>query len=236
MLFSAAYAEAQPLPKMTIKPLTKNYYVVTSYGYPGKGEPPFPANSLFVVTDAGIILIDTPWSEEQTRQLANLLQSTYHKKIVLCIATHFHPDRTIGFDVLKKQGTKTFTSQLTYKLAKQHGEKLPEFTFARDTTFNIGGVTLKTFYPGEGHTQDNIVVWFPDRLILVGGCLVKSLETNSKGYTADASLKQWPVSIKKLIRRYGRAKYVIPGHQGWQGGISALSHTIDVVNGTTPEP
>jgi metallo-beta-lactamase class B len=229
LMSAALFAQQEPLPKMTITTLTGNYYVVTSYGYPGKDEPPFPANSLFVVTDAGIVLIDTPWGEDQTQQLIDTLDKTYHKKIVLCIATHFHDDKVIGFDVLKKAGTKTYSSTLTYKLAKKEHNKLPEFTFSQDTTFNVGGVAIKTYYPGEGHTKDNIVVWFPDELVLVGGCLVKSLDTESKGFTGDANMKQWPLSIENVIKYYGHAKYIIPGHQGWAGGVEQLSHTMDVV-------
>jgi metallo-beta-lactamase class B len=143
----------KPEPKISITPLTKNYYVCTSYGIPTMMLNSFPSNSLFVVTDAGIVLIDTPWGEDQTQQLIDTLYKTYHKKIVLCIATHFHDDRVIGFDVLRKQGTKTYSSALTYKLAKAEHNKLPEFTFSRDTTFTVGGVTLKTYYPRRGAYQ-----------------------------------------------------------------------------------
>lgn len=226
---TAALAQQKPLPPITITPLVKNYYVVTSHGYPDKDSEPYPSNSLFVVTDAGIVLIDTPWGEAQTQQLIDTLDKTYHKKIVLCIATHFHDDKVIGFDILKKAGTKTYSSTQTYKLAKKEHNKLPEFTFGRDTTFTVGGLTLKTYYPGEGHTKDNIVVWFPDELVLVGGCLVKSLDTNSKGFTGDANLEQWPAAIENVIKYYGHAKYIIPGHLGWQGGIEQLSHTLDIV-------
>ncbi|MEO7213633.1 subclass B1 metallo-beta-lactamase [Mucilaginibacter sp.] len=229
LISAVVFAQQEPLPKMTITPLTGNYYVATSYGYPGKDEPPFPANSLFVVTDTGIILIDTPWSEVQTQELIDRLQKDFHKKIVLCIATHFHDDRVIGFDVLRKNGAKTYTSKQTYALAKQHKSKLPEFIFDSDTTFTVGNVSLKTFFPGEGHSSDNIVVWFPQQLVLVGGCLVKSLDTNSKGYAGDANMKQWSTAIENVMQRYGHAKYVIPGHQGWAGGVEQLSHTMDVV-------
>jgi metallo-beta-lactamase class B len=228
MAASQAFAQKQE-PKISITPLTKNYYVCTSYGYPGDDAELFPSNSLFVVTDAGIILIDTPWGEDQTQQLIDTLYKTYHKKIVLCIATHFHDDRVIGFDVLRKQGTKTYSSTLTYKLAKAEHNKLPEFTFSRDTTFTIGGVTLKTYFPGEGHTKDNIVVWFPNDLVLHGGCFIKSHETDSKGFVGDANLKQWSASVENVIKYYGHAKYIIPGHQSWAGGIEQLSHTMDVV-------
>ncbi|WP_158288463.1 subclass B1 metallo-beta-lactamase [Mucilaginibacter psychrotolerans] len=216
-------------PQIIITPLTKNYYVVTSHGYPDKDSEPYPANSLFVVTDAGIVLIDTPWGEAQTQQLIDTVEKTYHKKIVLCIATHFHDDKVIGFDILKKAGTKTYSSTLTYQLAKKEHNKLPEFTFGHDTTFTIGSLTLKTYFPGEGHTKDNIVVWFPNDLVLVGGCLVKSLDTDSEGFIGDANLKNWSTAIENVIKYYGHAKYIIPGHLGWQGGVEQLSHTMDVV-------
>ncbi|OOQ59400.1 subclass B1 metallo-beta-lactamase [Mucilaginibacter pedocola] len=229
LLAGAAFAQQKPLPPISITPLVKNYYVVTSHGYPDKDSDPYPSNSLMAVTDAGVILIDTPWGEGQTQQLIDSVAKNFGKKIVLCIATHFHDDKVIGFDVLKKAGTKTYASTLTYKLAKKEKNKLPEFTFARDTSFTVGGITLKTYYPGEGHTKDNIVVWFPNDLVLVGGCLVKSLDTDSEGFVGDANIKNWPLAIENVIKYYGHAKYIIPGHLGWQGGVEQLSHTMDVV-------
>ena len=214
--------------KINITPLTKNFYICTSYGLP-EGNTPFPANGLFAVTDAGIILIDTPWDEDQTKQLIDTLQQRFNQKIVLCIATHFHNDRTGGFEILNKQDVETYTSRQTYNLAKDRGEQLPNFTFASDTTFTIGDLELQTFYPGPGHTRDNIVVWFPKEKILFGGCLIKSLETTSIGYTIDASLEQWPASISKVSEQFKDAKFVIPGHQGWQGGTKQFAHTLKII-------
>ena len=74
-------------PRITITSLTKNYYVCTSYGYPSADAELFPANSLFVVTDAGIVLIDTPWGEGQTHQLIQVPQvesSKMEVDLLLC--------------------------------------------------------------------------------------------------------------------------------------------------------
>jgi metallo-beta-lactamase class B len=227
LMVAGAHAQKSDF-KIAITPLTKKHYICTSYGLPDD-KTPFPANSLFIVTDAGIILLDTPWDEAQTQQLIDSVQLRFNKKIVLCIATHSHDDRIGGMNILKQHGTKTYASAATYRLAKQKGNPLPEFTFKRDTSFNVGGIKLQTYFPGEGHTSDNIVIWLPQQKILFGGCFIKSLETNSIGYTADSNLKQWPVSVNKLSKKYSDAQIVIPGHQGWQGGNKMLAHTISII-------
>lgn len=230
-LFISAVAFGQKKPvKISITHLTKNFYVCTSYGYPDDKSPAYPANSLFAVTDKGIVLVNSPWGNEQTQQLIDSVKRRFNKKIIFCIATHFHDDCLGGFDVLKKQGAKTYSSRQTYTLAKKENNELPQYAFAHDITFNIAGITLKTYYPGEGHTHDNIVVWLPQDKILFGGCLVKSLEADNKGFTGDANLKQWPSSIKNVQGRFKDARYVIPGHLGWLGGLKQLNHTLRILN------
>jgi len=228
LLFFSIYTKAQTRPfHISTKHLTNNVYVHISYGLPD-GKNPFPANGLYIVSKAGIILIDTPWDEDQTQQLIDTLQHRYHQKIVLCIATHFHSDRTAGLDLLKKNGVKTYASSLTNTLAKKGGNKQAEFTFSKDTVFNVGGVSVQTYYPGEGHTKDNIVVWLPQTKVLFGGCLIKSMETDSKGFTDDGNIAEWPNSVARVGKRFKNIKYVIPGHQGWQGDTLQLSHTIAI--------
>jgi metallo-beta-lactamase class B len=227
LLFSSVCrGQTQPF-KISTSHLTGNVNVYISYGLPDD-KTPFPANGLYIVTKTGIILIDTPWDENQTQQLMDTLQHRYHKKIVLCISTHHHSDRTAGLGLLKKNGVKTYSSELTRQLAKQKGEKQPEFTFSRDTVFKVGGVSVQTYYPGQGHTQDNIVIWLPQSKVLFGGCLIKSVETNSKGYIAESNITEWPLSVTRVKDHFKNIKYVIPGHQGWQGDTLMFSHTISI--------
>ena len=211
--------------KITTSHLVDNVYVHVSYGLPD-GKNVYPSNGLYIVTNAGIVLIDTPWGEDQTKQLLDLLQKQYHKKILYCISTHFHADRTCGVDVLKKHGIKTYSTALTKQLAKEKGDKQPEFTFQGDTIFREGNLTVQTYYPGAGHTVDNIVVWLPQSKVLFGGCFVKSFDAKDLGNLEDANVKQWPLSIGRAEKCFPEAKYVIPGHEGWQGGTKVLTHTL----------
>lgn len=227
VLFTAA--NAQEHPSISTTHLSGNYYVYTSYGKPDDKDL-FPANGLYVVTNQGIILIDTPWDEEQTKQLADTLEQKHHKKIALCLVTHHHDDRTAGLDWLKHKGVKTYSSRLTHSLCESHGEKKAQHTFAADTTLSLGDVKLQTYYPGPGHSVDNLVVWFPEDKVLFGGCLVRSFEAKQLPATPGSDPVQWEQASRKLFARYGDAAYVIPGHQSWEGGTAMLSHTMIVLS------
>ena len=67
-------------------------------------------------------------------------------------------------------------------------------------------------------------MWLPQSKILFGGCLVKSLQSKTLGYTGDASIEQWPHSVEKVHLKYSEAKLVVPGH-GKYGDIQLLEHT-----------
>ncbi|MCG8482478.1 MAG: hypothetical protein MJA31_04145, partial [Clostridia bacterium] len=78
------------------------------------------------------------------------------------------------------------------------------------------------------HSPDNLVIYFPQKRILFGGCMVKSLQSKNLGNTADADLDEWPKSIKRVLERYQEdADIVVPGH-GKCGSIDLLSHTIEL--------
>jgi metallo-beta-lactamase class B len=229
LLFAQSWLYGQGSTKLRIEPLTDNFYVYTTYkdvnGYM------FPSNSMYLVSENGIVLFDTPWDTTQFQAFTDSLLLRHNKKIVLAIVSHYHDDRTAGLDFLKQKGVKTYSSKLTYDLCKEHHEKQAEFYFEKDTVFNIGSYKMETYYAGEGHTKDNIVIWFEQYKILYGGCLVKSTENNNLGNIADANLKAWTPTIKKLIKKYPQAKYIIPGHFAWTSNKS-LEHTLKLLRET----
>ena len=208
---------------LEIANLTGNFYIYTTYKE--INGTPFPSNSMYVVTDSGVIMIDTPWDQTQTEPLLDSIEKKHHQKVMLCIVTHFHDDRTAGLDILKQKGVKTYSTIYSSQKGKENGEKTADFYITKDTIFNVGGVSFETYYPGEGHTADNIVVWFPGSKILYGGCFVKSIEAKGLGNIADANIENWPNAIKKTIKKFKSPKYIIPGHQGWYKK-NALMHTL----------
>ena len=213
-------------PVISISKLTGNFYICQSFILFGKEF--VPCNSLYAVTDKGVILISTPPDEDQTRQLIDSIARRHHKKIALAIAPHFHADGTGGFGVLQQQGIPTWSSLQTLQLCRERKEHPAQFYFVQDTSLTIGGETLQTYYPGEGHARDNIVVWFAREKILFGGCFVKSVDANDLGFLGDANTAQWPVSVENVRKRFPSPRYIIPGHQRWTDTAS-LSHTLDLL-------
>jgi len=211
---------------LEITHLTGDYYIYTTYhDYQGT---PYPANGMYVVTDAGVILVDSPWDETQTKPLLDSIEVRHGKKVLLCVATHFHDDRTGGFDELKKYGVATYSTYQTYELCIKEKNQLSEFRFNADTVFEAGGFKAETFFPGAGHAPDNIVVWFPQSKVLYGGCFIKSTDSPTLGNLGDADTKSWEIAAGKVKDRFPDAKYVIPGHESWQDA-EGLEHTIKLL-------
>lgn len=211
---------------LRITKLTEDFFVYTTYKK--LNGTPFPSNSAYLLTHNGVVLFDTPWDTTQFQPLLDSIQKKHGQKVVICIATHYHDDRTAGLEFFRSKGIKTYSSAQTKTLCKEHQEKQAEFTFSKDTTFSVGNSIFQTYYPGEGHTRDNIVIWLKNHRILYGGCLVKSVEAKSLGNIADANLEQWQWSVKKLLKKFPEPLYVIPGHFGW-GHNDPLSHTLKLL-------
>ncbi|WP_343692473.1 subclass B1 metallo-beta-lactamase [Chitinophaga sp.] len=210
---------------LTIQHLTGPLYTYVTW-HENDGEQ-YPATGMYLVTRKGVVIIDTPWDTTQIGPLNDSIRLKHHQPVVMVIATHHHADRAGGFDVYKRMGIPTYSTQLTFALCEQYKAPKAAYTFKGDTTFTIGGYAFQTFYPGEGHTKDNIVIWFGPDKVLYGGCFVKSLAAKDAGYVAESNLAAWPASIARVQQAFPGAKYVIPGHLGGTSP-AALEHTSEL--------
>lgn len=225
-LLIAVNCFCQTPPKLTISKLTDKHFVYTTYNK--SDGVTFPSNSMYLVTKKGVVLIDTPWDSTQFQPVLDSIKARHGQNVVMCISTHFHADRTAGLDFLKRKGIKTYTSKKTYDLCKARGEKQSEFYFRNDTTFTVGSEKFTAYHPGEGHSPDNIIIWFENERILYGGCLIKSVASKNLGNIADANLSAWKPTMENLIRKYPNPRFIIPGHFDWNG--DGLQHTIKLLN------
>lgn len=212
--------------QLEISPLTTNFYVYTTKKVMD-GEV-VPSNSMYLVTNEGVVLFDTPWDSTQLQPLLDTIMARHNKKVLMSISTHYHADRTEGLTYLASKGIKTYSYLKTYELGKLKDEELAEHIIYSDTTFKIGNYTFETFYPGAGHTPDNIVVWFPLQKVLYGGCFVKSTKSPSIGYIGDANLSAWKRSVKNVQKKYKHPEFIIPGHYSWES-TKSLRYTKKLI-------
>lgn len=221
----AVHSQSKTKP-LEISHLAGDFYVYVTYSdYNGEQV---PSNSMYVVTTNGVVLIDTPWDPAQFQPLLDSIQKRHNKKVVLCVATHFHADATAGLEYYSGQGIATYTSAHTHSLSIQRNEKVAQHHFSKDTSFVVGNHSFSTYYPGEGHSPDNIVIWFPADKILYGGCFVKSSDSTSIGNIGDANIPAWEVSVKKTMKQFNSPQFVIPGHLSWRGKDN-LRHTLSII-------
>jgi metallo-beta-lactamase class B len=210
----------QPL---IIKKLTHSIYVYKTYNY-YNGEK-FEANGLYCITPRGVIMVDTPWDTTQFQPLLDSIAKKHGKSVLACISTHWHADRTAGLTYYRKLGIKTFTTAKTDSISAAQQKPRAEYILHKDTALSIGGIKMEIFYPGEGHTVDNIVIWFPQNRVLYGGCLIKSTEATDIGFVGDGNIKAYPETLKRVQQKFPNPRYIIPGHQGWANNKSIV-HTL----------
>ncbi len=211
---------------LKISQLAGDFYIFTTYQTYKDAK--VPANGMYVVTNEGVVLLDLPWDKTQLQPLLDHIRAKHNKNVVMSVSTHFHEDRTNGIEELKSKDVKTYTTKKTDELSQKEGNERAEFLLEKDTAFTIGQYKFQTFYPGEGHAPDNIVIWFPNEKILYGGCFIKSTEAADIGNLSDANINAWSNSIKKVQKTFKNPKFIIPGHEGW-ASTKSLKYTLKLV-------
>ena len=208
---------------LKISHLKGDFYIFETYNY-YKGSR-IGANAMYLVTDSGVVMFDTPWDSTQFQPLLDSIKAKHNKNVVLCFSTHFHEDRTGGLEYYRQKNIKTYTTFFTDSMSKMKGMKRAEFFIKKDTVFTVANYSFQTIYPGKGHAPDNIVIWFEKEKILYGGCLIKSVDDKTLGNLSDASVTDYAATIKNVQQKCKRPKYIITGHNDYKSKKS-LKHTL----------
>ncbi|PXY42929.1 subclass B1 metallo-beta-lactamase [Flavobacterium hydrophilum] len=224
-MLSNSFGQSKNSP-LQISHLTGDFYIYkTFHDYKGML---ISANAMYLVTDKGVVLFDTPWDQTQYQPLLDSIKTKHKKDVIMCFATHSHDDRAGGLEFYRQKGIKTYTIKVTDEILKSENKKRAEFIIPNDTIFTVGKHRFEVYYPGRGHAQDNIVVWFNKEKVLYGGCFIKSAEAKDLGYLGDADVKEWEKSIQKVQAKFKKPIYIIPGHDNWTNIVS-LTHTLKMV-------
>ena len=215
-------------------------------------EKPFAANSLVAeLPDGTLLLAGSPYTPDAARRLLAWLHTRYGERKIIAIATHFHFDASGSIAAWIEAGARVVASDLTAQELAAHRKTLgrgmmaflkddpeqaaafegletgtpPEtFVATKGLVIEAGGERVEVRYPGPGHTRDNVVVWFPARKVLFGGCFIVGMPR--LGYTGDADLARWPASLRNVMAL--PAEVVVPGH-GERLGANLLAHTLRLV-------
>lgn len=172
----------------------------------------YPANGMLLESGDHSILVDTGWEAEQTKVLLEWARGGLKHPVTRAIVTHSHSDRTAGVSLLESARVEVIALSLTGEILRAKHLPVPDHLIAFPTTPLRDADGFELFYPGAGHTRDNLVVFFRREQIVFGGCFIKSANNTVLGNIEDADLAAWPESARRLREQYPDAKFVIPGH------------------------
>ena len=231
LIFAVAYGQAHAqsaTPMLEIQLIDRGVYLHRSFKEVN-GYGIVDSNGLIILDGKDAYIIDTPWSEGDTKMLLAWMKGRGFTPVA-ALSTHSHEDRTAGIAVLNAQSIPTYASSLTNRVLALKNQAVASNTFNTLSTseFALKSGLIETFYPGPGHSEDNLVVWLPQHNILFGGCMFRGTDWDNLGNIEDASLSLWSESITRVKEKYGDAQVVIPGH-GDRGKPRILDHTLALV-------
>jgi glyoxylase-like metal-dependent hydrolase (beta-lactamase superfamily II) len=225
-MFALSLAVSAAVFPVEILKLDEGLYLHRSYEiYEGRKT---ASNGLLVETGTHTVLIDTAWNDEETRGILDYARVVIGKPVLACLVTHSHEDRAGGLGAIAESGIPIYMTARTADLLSTGGRRYRASTLEPGPLV-LESVTFDIVYIGPAHTSDNIAVSLRGGEVLFGGCMVKSLDALSISPAVDADLGHWPLAIKDLIAKYGRARLVIPGH-GRPGGPELLTHTLALLD------
>jgi glyoxylase-like metal-dependent hydrolase (beta-lactamase superfamily II) len=124
-------------------------------------------NNLFIVTTEGVILTDPIRGAGPLLKKAMREVTTFPIKVM--IYTHPHLDH-IGDASLFAKGAKIVAHKETQKLLQRYKDParpVPQITFGEKSAIELGGVRVELIYPGDGHGKGNIMIYLPQKKILM---------------------------------------------------------------------
>jgi len=184
--WAVGFAAAQAQPQRDITPIKGDLYRFRNAGH----------FSVFLVTPAGIIATD-PIDADAARWLKAELTRRFAKPVKYLIYSHDHSDHISGGEVFADTAVViAHENGKAVILGERRPTAVPDLTFSDRLTVELGGKKVELLYLGKNHSDNSIVMRFPDERVLfaVDFIPVKSLPFRD---FPDAYVDEWIESLKK---------------------------------------
>jgi len=216
-------------PLMHAKQIVPHVYDVEGVSEMGSSaNQNFISNAGFVITPAGVVVIDALGSPELARRLVAEIAKVTSQPIHTVVLTHYHADHIYGLQVFKDLGAhivaheaareylNSDTARLRLEASRQElwpwvDEKtrlVPADEWLKGPkTLTVGGVRFDIQPVGPSHTAEDLVVYLPKEKVLFAGDLVFR---NRIPFVGQADSRHWIEAIQNMLKF--DARWVVPGH------------------------
>ena len=165
--------------------------------------------SVFLVTDEGVIATD-PIDPEAAAWLKTQIAERFGKPIRYVVYSHDHRDHIAGGEVFADTATVVAHRNALSTIEREgRPTALPQITFSDRMTLHLGGKTVELVHVGRSHSDNGIVMRFPDERVLFA---VDFISVDRLPYM-DLSDSYWPDWVE-AVRRVEAMDFDIlaPGH------------------------
>lgn len=153
--------------------------------------------SVFLVTPEGIVVTD-PISPDVAKWLKGELQRRFDLPVKYLIYSHSHPDHISGGEVFADTATVVAHANAKAQIERDNVPTAPpQETFTDRKTIRLGGKTVELTYLGRNHSDNSIVMVFPEARTVFAVDFVSVKRLPFRDFP-DAYLDEWPGSLRKL--------------------------------------
>lgn len=185
------------------------------------------ANAGFIVTPAGVVVVDSGSSWQVARAMHEAIRQITSQPVRYVVNTGGQDHRWLGNGYFLQQGAEIIASRKARADMEERGaaqlEELrktirekadgtwpvyPERLFDSEETLFPGGVEIRILHFYGGHTPGDAVVWLPRWRVLFSGDLVYTGRLLSISSVSNS--RDWLASFGELERI--NPEWIVPGH------------------------
>lgn len=188
----------------------------------------FISNAGFVVTPAGVVVIDALGTPVLAGELLQEIRKVTPLPVIDVIVTHYHADHIYGLQTLKAAGAtiiahvaaKEYLNSETAALRLQASRQdlapwvddnthlVPaDVWISGEKDLVVGGVLFRIQPVGPAHTPEDVVIDVPSEGVLFSGDIVFR---NRLPYVGKADSRHWIDSLAQILADH--PKIIVPGH------------------------
>ena len=185
------------------------------------------------LTPEGVILVDDKYPRNFDR-IQELVREVSDLPVRYVLNTHHHGDHVGG-----NQGYIEIAEIIAHENARENmirgnQDAPPRVVFHQRTAVHLGGVEVRAYHMGRGHTNGDAVIYFPDLRIVHGGDLLHGTAPYID-YGNGGTSRGWVSTLNNILALdFDRA---IPGHGRvmTRGDVAAFRNQMEAVRARMAE-
>jgi glyoxylase-like metal-dependent hydrolase (beta-lactamase superfamily II) len=228
LLATAVHAQAAPRPVVPQQVSASAWFVQGDAALGSPANRNFISNAGFVVTPAGVVVVDALGSPQLARELLEAIARITPQPVTHVVVTHYHADHIYGLQEFRKRGARIVAQRaaLEYIHSDTAAARLrvsreelapwvdaqtelvvPDQWIDGPAEFVVGGVRMLLQPVGPAHTPEDLVLFLPSEQVLFAGDLVFR---GRIPFVGQADSRKWIAALDTLLAL--QARVVVPGH------------------------